>query len=78
MVCWNWFHNKKFWYHECWECEAMIETEYEVQDGVPYEALEALLRDFRSGRPVRYTKQLQALYGPATASDESSSEEPHE
>jgi len=42
-VCWNWLQSedKKFWYHECWDCGNCSETVDKVEDGVPYDFLRA-------------------------------------
>jgi len=43
-VCWNWFNAGGHWGHECWDCENVIETDYKVEDGIPYERCKKRIR----------------------------------
>ena len=39
LVCWNWIYaiaDTRKAYHECWDCENVIETNNNVRNGIPY------------------------------------------
>jgi len=70
LVCWNWCRSDSnfppyapAWMHECWECDNLFETGYEVTDGVPYKALKPLRTLQEQGKPVVYSQQMRVLYG---------------
>ena len=32
-ICWNWVHGRDGkWYHECWKCENVFETDEKVNE----------------------------------------------
>jgi hypothetical protein len=69
LVCWNWFviggsdHWDTAYGHECWTCGQCSETDYEVKNGIPYDAAKALQKAGSDGSKEDYTETMRVLYG---------------